>query len=273
MSRTNNHHRDDDNRRINKCDDEEYVDAREIARRRELEQQQEWNDDRSDVLLLGQVFSKDTVPTDAKCYVSGRESSPGQNDHMPIQIDGVVRAVEAADRQIVGISEGHVGTGKNLDWLREEVRKAKECGADTLVFESPTRVARSENQNSKSKTDWKSKPNASLVNKVHAITEGLRLCFIVHPDATPEEARHYESNIRNPNKPRGGRPKKSKKLPRSRANDRQRKQAWQPLVRKLSASGKSFREIAKELNNLASEYLPVCAKTVWNWANEAVDAV
>ena len=147
-------------------------------------------------------------------YVSARVSTDSQRPHLPSQLDVVKDEATLQGVTIAGCSEGFVCHGWDMDGINAEVDKAIANEADGLLLADRTRVAHSEDYHPKTNR------NAPLTRydceKLRKATKGFPIFTAMNPNASLKEICDRQSNNWNPNKTKGGRPRKKKRGDRAK---------------------------------------------------------
>ena len=142
----------------------------------------------------------------------------------------------------------HTGPGWSCHWLQHAAKIAKAHEA-VLIAESPNRFVRSDHYHSV--TNPTAQANALELERLKMWTRGVPMYTVLHPDATFEQERSYETR-RGP----CGRPPKA-----SPGSIKRRRESLLPQALELRSQGKSYREI--------EEVLKVSYSTVRDWIGQA----
>lgn len=140
--------------------------------------------------------------------------------------------------------------------LQEAIASARRTGA-VVVAETADRFLRSEDFHTKDNPD--ALPTVAQFRKLAKLAAGVTLATVVDPVETPEEVRSYQSKRgQSAKENRGGRPRK-----RSPGYMFRRREDLLPLVLRLSAEGKSEREIERKTG--------VPRSTIQDWLRNAAE--
>lgn len=172
-----------------------------------------------------------------RVYLAVRKSNWDVHENLQAQARHLRAIVESCGGIVVGTHQ-HVGSGFDCDWIGFAAGKARRAGAEVLLAECTDRFVRNHHYHSVER--WRLQATDEDLRELAWCANGMRLMTHLHPDASPEEARAYQSKRGQQMKNRvGGRP-----IARRPGYKKRKRLNCRKGVRQALKRGWSIRQIA-----------------------------